>query len=70
MSFLQETKLIRCQLGTYLLRGLEFMIVSDIIHSFIDRSPADLIFLALIVVLRTAIGFSLEREMEKVRQNH
>ena len=69
MSFLQSTRLIRCQLGTYLLMGLEFMIVSDIIHSFISRSPDDLMFLALIVVIRTTIGYFLGKELEEVRQS-
>ena len=62
--------MIRCQLGTYLLLGLEFMIASDIIHSFISRSPDDLLFLGLIVVIRTAIGFFLGKEMEEVRHAH
>ena len=70
MGFLQGTRMIRCQLGTYLLLGLEFMIASDIIHSFISRSPDDLIFLGLIVVIRTTIGFFLGKEMEDVRQAH
>ena len=68
IGFLHGTKMIRCQLGTYLLLGLEFMIASDIIHSFISRSPDDLMFLALIVVIRTTIGFFLGKEMEEVRQ--
>ncbi len=70
IGFLQGTRIIRCQLGTYLLLGLEFMIASDIIHSFISRSPDDLMFLGLIVVIRTAIGFFLGKEMEEIRQIH
>lgn len=65
--FLQGTRMIRCQLGTYLLMGLEFMIASDIIHSFISRSPDDLVFLGVIVVIRTAIGYFLGKEMEEIR---
>ena len=70
LDFLQSIKLIRCRLGTYLLMGLEFMIASDIIHSFISRSPDDLMFLGLIVVIRTVIGYFLGKEMEEVRQAH
>ena len=66
MGFLQGTRMIRCQLGTYLLLGLEFMIASDIIHSFISRSPDDLLFLGLIVVIRTTNWiFSWEKKWKK-----
>jgi uncharacterized membrane protein len=70
IGFLQGTRMIRCQLETYLLMGLEFMIASDIIHSFISRSPDDLMFLGIIVVIRTAIGYFLGKEMEEVREAH
>lgn len=70
LGFLRGTRMIRCQLGTYLLMGLEFMIASDIIHSFISRSPDDLIFLGMIVVMRTAIGYFLGKEMEEVQPSH
>ena len=69
-EFLKGTRLIRCRLGTYLLMGLEFMIASDIIHSFISRSTDDLMYLGLIVVIRTVIGYFLGKEMEEVRQAH
>ena len=70
ISFFQDTSQIRCRLGTYLLMGLEFMIASDIIHSFISRSPDDLIFLGFIVVIRTAIGFFLGKEMQHFQEAH
>lgn len=69
LGFLTGTRMIRCQLGTYLLIGLEFMIASDIIHSFISRSPEDLIFLGTIVVIRTLIGYFLGKEMEEVHHS-
>ena len=70
ISFFQGTSQIRCRLGTYLLMGLEFMIASDIIHSFISRSPDDLIFLGLIVLIRTAIGYFLGKEIEQFQEAH
>lgn len=45
------------------------MIASDIIHFFISRSPDDLIFLGMIVVMRTAIGYFFGKEMEEVQQS-
>ncbi|MEC4674972.1 MAG: DUF1622 domain-containing protein [Nitrospirota bacterium] len=69
-NFIQVTQQIRCQLGTYLLMGLEFMIASDIIHSFITRSTDDLIYLGVIVVIRTAIGYFLGKELAEAHQHH
>ena len=42
------------------------MIASDIIHTFISRSQDDLIFLGAIVVIRTAIGFFLGKELQEI----
>ncbi len=66
VAALHNVQIVRCQLGTYLLVGLEFMIASDIIHTFISRSQDDLIFLVAIVVIRTAIGFFLGRELQEL----
>ena len=53
----------RTILGTYILTGLEFMIASDIIHTVITRELTDLIFVGLLVLIRTAISFFLGREI-------
>ncbi len=58
---------IRCMLGTYILIGLEFMIVSDIIQTVVSHSTDDLIFLAAIVVLRTTIAYFLGKELEQIK---
>lgn len=57
---------IRLTLGTYILLGLDFYIVSDIIHSMIKPQLNELINLALIVVMRTTIGFFLSREIADI----
>ena len=54
----------RRSLGTYILVALEFMIVSDVIGSVVSRSRESLIELAVIVIIRTAMGFFLERELQ------
>jgi uncharacterized membrane protein len=54
-------------LGNYILIGLEFMIVSDIIHSFLKPDMESLYLLGAIVVIRTAISFFLGKELEAVR---
>ena len=56
----------RTILGTYILTGLEFMIASDIIHTVITRELTDLIFVGLLVLIRTAISFFLGREIQEI----
>ena len=58
---------IRIFLGTYILFGLEFMIVSDIIHSFLDPELQSLYRLGLLVLIRTMISVFLGKEVESVR---
>lgn len=60
---------LRVQLGTYILLGLDFYIVSDIIHSMIKPELNELINLALIVVLRTTIGFFLSKEISEIKKD-
>lgn len=57
----------RTILGTYILTGLEFMIASDIIHTVITRELTDLIFVGLLVLIRTAISFFLGREILEIQ---
>ena len=54
---------VRMELGTYILLALEFMIASDIIHTVIKRELNDLIFVAALVAIRTAISFFLGKEI-------
>ena len=56
----------RLFLGRYILLGLELMIVSDLIHSFMKPDLESLYVLGLVVVIRTAISFFLGRELEAV----
>lgn len=58
----------RLELGGYILTALEFMIVSDIIHTAMTRALEELYFLALLVAVRTAIGFFLTRELNDIRK--
>ena len=53
----------RTTLAMYILTGLEFMIASDIVHTVITREFADLLFVGLLVVIRTAISFFLGKEV-------
>ena len=56
----------RCDLGTKLVFALELMIVSDLLQTIISRDLDDLIFLGGLVVIRTAISYFLNREIQEV----
>ena len=56
----------RMELGGYILSALEFMIVSDILHTVITHELEDLLFLGLLVAIRTAISFFLGLELKEV----
>ena len=57
---------VRCLMGTYLLLGLEFMIVSDILHSCVNRDFRSLGELGALVVIRTVISYFLGKELDQV----
>jgi uncharacterized membrane protein len=59
---------VRIDLGTYILVGIEFMIASDIIQTVIKRQLKDLIFVAALVAIRTAISYFLGLEVAEVRR--
>ncbi len=58
----------RMQLGRYILAGLELLIVSDIIHTAVTLAVADLVFLGLLVVIRSLTSYFLDRELGELRQ--
>ena len=57
----------RVELGRYILAGLELFIVSDIIHTALSLALGDLLFLGLLVLIRSAISFFLDREIREIR---
>ncbi|CTQ49612.1 DUF1622 domain-containing protein [Jannaschia donghaensis] len=58
----------RVELGRYILAGLELLIVSDIIHTALSLAMADLVFLGLLVIIRSLISYFLDRELEQVKK--
>ena len=56
----------RVELGRYILAGLELFIVSDIIHTALSLELSDLIFLGVLVLIRSVISYFLDREMEAI----
>jgi uncharacterized membrane protein len=57
----------RIELGRYSLAGLELFIVSDIIETALSLQLLDLVFLGLLVAIRSAISYFLEREVTNIR---
>jgi uncharacterized membrane protein len=58
----------RMELGRYILAALELLIVSDIIHTALTLAVADLVFLGLLVVIRSLISYFLDRELGELRR--
>lgn len=58
----------RMELGRYILAGLELLIVADIIHTALSVALADLLYLGLLVLIRAAISFFLDRELGGLRE--
>jgi uncharacterized membrane protein len=58
----------RVELGRYILGGLELLIVSDIVHTALSLAMIDLIFLGLLVVIRSLISYFLDMELEQVKK--
>src|SRR3989442_6313913 len=63
----QQAKVdIRLGLGRWLALGLEFALAADILRTAVAPSWREIGQLAAIAVLRTALNFFLEREIERV----
>jgi uncharacterized membrane protein len=59
----------RVELGRYILAGLELLIVSDIIHTALSLEFVNLVYLALLVLIRSAISYFLDRELAESRKD-
>lgn len=56
---------IKNHLASYILLSLEVLIASDIIESVVHPTLQDLLKLGFLVVIRTAISFFLNKEIEE-----
>ena len=61
---------IRCEMGIYILLGLDFLIVSDIIQTILDLNMTELIKLSALIVLRTIISYFLGKEIVEIESIH
>lgn len=58
----------RLRLGAYILAGLEFLIVADILFTIVNRELQDLINLAIIAAVRTLISYFLGKELKELSE--
>lgn len=58
----------RIELGRYILAGLELFIVSDVIHTALSLRFADLVFLLLLVIIRSITSYFLDRELKQLKK--
>lgn len=59
---------MRLRLGSYILLGLEFMIISDVIHSALSRTLDDFLILGVLVLIRSALSFFLSLDLKDTRE--
>ncbi|MEA3455656.1 MAG: DUF1622 domain-containing protein [Campylobacterota bacterium] len=59
----KDIAVLRRQLGSYLLLGLEFLIAADIVNTIIKPSLDEVIILGAIVAIRTVLTYSLNKEV-------
>ncbi len=61
----QDIEVLRRNLGSYLLLGLEFLIAADIVHTIVKPSIDEVIVLGAIVAIRTVLTYSLDKEVSE-----
>lgn len=66
-NFTQSIKVVRRDLGSSFLLGMEFMIAGDVIHTVLKPTLDSLYILLGIVLIRVIISYSLEKEMENIK---
>ncbi|MBO7484822.1 MAG: DUF1622 domain-containing protein [Spirochaetaceae bacterium] len=64
----QFLRILRADLGTYLLLGLEFLIAADILKTILEPGITELLSLGGIVLLRTVLSFFLTKEIQEIEQ--
>lgn len=63
---IQPLRVIRADLGTYLLLGLELLIASDILKTIVEPGLHELLILGGVVVLRTVLSVFLNKEIREI----
>lgn len=68
-----DRRVLRYHLGYYILLGLEFIVVADILRTIIHPGLNELIILGVVVLIRTVISVTLNWELshaDKISGTH
>jgi uncharacterized membrane protein len=64
-AFLKSYNAYRANLGRAILLGLEFLVAGDIVYTIlVEQTLESVAVLAIVVLIRTFLSFSLETEIE------
>jgi uncharacterized membrane protein len=63
---IMQMQLARCDLGVKLVFALELLIISDLLHTIVNRSMDDMLILGALVLIRTVIGYFLNKEIQAI----
>ena len=64
---IMQLQIVRCDLGVKLVFALELLIISDLLHTIVSRSMDDMIIVGALVLIRTVIGYFLNKEIDEIR---
>ncbi|CDG65981.1 putative membrane protein [Methanobacterium sp. MB1] len=65
----EEYNDIRLDFTTKIVLSLEFFIAADLVKSILQPTFNDVILLAIIVAIRTVVGYSLNSELKDLSEN-
>ena len=68
-DFYTRLRLLRYDVGQVLLLALQMLIISDILHTIVRRTLDELLMLAVIVAIRIALSYFLDREMSLLHRH-
>lgn len=66
ISVEHDRRTLRLHLGYYILLGLEFIVVADLLRTLIHPGLDELLVLGIVVVIRTIISVTLHWELSRV----
>ena len=67
-SFLWHAQNLRLHLGSYILLGLELMIIADVIETIFSQTKEHLVILGAIVIIRTLLSHFLGKEIKEAKE--
>jgi uncharacterized membrane protein len=67
MERIREMQKVRCDLGVKLVFALELLIISDLLHTIISRSMDDMLIVGALVLIRTVMGYFINKEIQEIR---